>query len=874
MKSKSRSAFALKAALTFSVGMSAILAAGPLATAQEDGDETKRLNTVTITATKREQTLQDVPVAVSVVDNTVIEKANIQDLNDLQSVVPSLSVGQLQSSANTNFIIRGFGNGANNAGIEPSVGVFIDGVYRSRSAAQIADLPNLQRVEVLRGPQSTLFGKNASAGVISIVTRKPQFEQSGAIEASVGNYDAYRLKGDITGPLSDTVAYSLSGNYNKRDGYANDLALGSDVNQRDRFGLRGQLLFAPSDQLEVRIIGDYDEIDEICCVAGNLVNGPTGAAIFGLGGALDPANPFSYDVYNNFASTNDIKNSGISAQVDYEMDFATLTSITSYRTVDAVTDQDSDFTSADLIGRNANDTEIDTFTQEIRLTSNNTEGPIDWMIGGFYFDETVDIVNDFQYGADFRGYADLIDGIPGSAFGLVESFIGAPVGATFGQAGQGPMEEFGQDNQAWSIFGTVDYHVTDRLTATIGLNYTEDEKDAYGRAVNSDLFSAADLTQLGYTAVLANLLAQQGVDITNPASVGPFVVNNPALYAGLQQGAVAAAQDPGLNPFAALRPLQFLPPFLGFPNAVEDGRSKDDELTYTLRLAYDVNDNINVYGSYATGFKATSWNLSRDSRPFPADYIPSSSIVDPVTGQTVFQAVSSPITDAGIAVTNLTTGTRYAGPEESEVFEIGLKASFDNVAFNVAVFDQKIKGFQSNVFTGTGFALANAGEQSTQGIEADLTWNPTEALTLTFAGTFLDPVYHSFPNSASGDISGQTPSGIAETSTSIAANYDFTFNGWDSFVRADWQYASDNDFFDDPGNNALIATTNFDRKVSLINGSIGFVTDSGLGVSIWGRNIFDETYITTAFPSVAQAGSLSGYPSQPRTYGLTVRKEF
>lgn len=155
-------------------------------TAPDNADaDARRLTTVTVTATKREQTLQEVPVAVSVVDEAVIADAEVQDLGDLQSLVPSLRVGQLQSSANTNFVIRGFGNGANNAGIEPSVGVFIDGVYRSRSAAQIADLPNLQRVEVLRGPQSTLFGKNASAGVISIVTQEPQFEQMGSVELSL-----------------------------------------------------------------------------------------------------------------------------------------------------------------------------------------------------------------------------------------------------------------------------------------------------------------------------------------------------------------------------------------------------------------------------------------------------------------------------------------------------------------------------------------------------------------------------------------------------------------------------------------------------------------------------------------------------------------
>ncbi|MGC6500094.1 MAG: TonB-dependent receptor [Henriciella sp.] len=823
-----------KLGLMVTVGALSVVSAGAaLAQDSQEEDGARKLGTVTVTATKREATLQDVPVAVSVVGEDEIEKAEIQDLGDLQSIVPSLRVGQLQSSANTNFIIRGFGNGANNVGIEPSVGVFIDGVYRSRSAAQIADLPNLERVEVLRGPQSTLFGKNASAGVISIVTREPQFESGGSVSATLGNYNAVRVKGDYTGPLSETVAFSVSGNVNQRDGYANDLTTGNNVNQRDRWGVRGQLLFTPNDDLNLRIIGDFDQIDEVCCVAGNLINGPTGAVIGLLGGQLDPENPFSYNVYNNFDSTNEIENSGVSLQVDYELGYATLTSITALRNTSSQTNQDSDFTSADLVQLNFNDTKIETFTQELRLTSNNTDGRVDWMIGGFYFDESVETETEFEYGSAFRGYADILTG---GALGGIEAILGGPAaaGTLFGQAGQGPAESFGQDNKAFSVFGTLDFHPTDRLTATIGLNYTQDEKDAYFRSVNTDVFSALDLVELGVAA---------GV----PATV---------------------ANDPNANPFLLLAPLQFLPPFLNFPNAVEDGHSEDTDTTYTLRLAYDLSENVNVYGSYATGFKATSWNLSRDSRPSSAIFIPGSPASDP-------PPPSSPIRDAGLAVNNLTTGTRLAGPEESEVLEIGLKASFDKIAFNVTLFDQTIKGFQSNAFTGTGFALVNAGEQSAQGLEVDFTWAITDTFTLSGAGTFLDPVYDSFVGSVAGDISGTTPSGIPETSTSLAGTYETMLaNGWNFFARADWQYESDTAFFDDPANNALIAPGGYSRGIDLVNGSIGIVTQAGLGVSVWGRNVFDDQSITTAFPSVAQAGSISGYPNQPRTYGVTIRKVF
>ncbi|MFN7164237.1 MAG: TonB-dependent receptor [Hyphomonas sp.] len=819
----------LKAILCLGAGAAALTAFAAPAQAQEEAaEESRTLQTVTITATKREQTLQDVPIAVSVVDDSTIQRAVIVDLNDLQSIVPSLSVSQLQSSSNTNFVIRGFGNGANNAGIEPSVGVFIDGVYRSRSASQISDLPNIERVEVLRGPQSTLFGKNASAGVISVVTKKPQYEFGGVADATVSNFNGYRLNGYVTGPITDNMAGAISATYNKRDGYVEDLGFGPDQNERNRYGIRGDLLFEPNENMSFRLMADYDTIDEVCCAAGNVVNGPTGAIVQAIGGNLVAEDPFSYEVYYNYGSTNKIDNGGLSFQGDIDLGEVQLTSITAYRESKLDTNQDSDFTSADLIGRNANKTDIQTFTQEFRISSSGI-GKVDWMLGAFYFDEKVEIENDFRYGDDFRAYADVLSG---GALNTVEFILGGPtaVGNLFGQSGQGLAEQFGQDNQSISLFGTVDYHVTDRATVTLGVNYTDDKKDAYGNIINTDAFSALDLVALGV-----------GVGV-------------PPQF----------ANDPAFNPFLGLRPLQFLPPFLGFPNVVESGRTNDNDVSTTLRVAFDLTDNVNTYVSYATGFKATSWNLSRDSRPFAADFIAGSPAGSPAPA-------GSPIRNAGLALPNLTSGTRFAGPEEAAVLEAGIKAQFDRVAFNVALFDQNISGFQSNVFTGTGFALANAGKQSNTGVELDVTWTPIDPLLLTFAGTFQDPVYDSFPNSASGDLSGLKPSGIPEVITSTAATYFFKVRDLESFVRADWQYEGPATYFDDPANQALIGQ---EREVSLVNASAGFETAGGLGVTLWARNITNDEYITVAFPSVAQAGSISGYPNQPRTFGVTVRKSF
>jgi iron complex outermembrane receptor protein len=842
-------------ALCFGISLStmAALCAPSLAQEQEQPQEaepTRTLQTITITATKREQTLQDVPIAVSVVDDATIERAVIVDLNDLQSIVPALRVGQLQSSANTNFVIRGFGNGANNAGIEPSVGVFIDGVYRSRSASQISDLPNIERVEVLRGPQSTLFGKNASAGVISVVTKRPQFEFGGVADATISNENGYRLNGYVTGPLAENLAGALGATWNMRDGYVDDVATGTKTNERDRWGMRGDLLFEPTVNTTLRLMADYDRIDELCCAAGNIVDGPTGAVIRALGGNLISEDPFSYRVAYNYSSTNKIDNGGVSLQADQDVSGMRLTSITAYRESKLRTNQDSDFTSADLLSENSNRTDIETFTQELRLAS--TDGDrLDWMVGGFYFDEKVAIENAILYGRDFRGYA---NALAGGAFGQIEGALGLPVGTTFGQAGQGLRERFGQDNTAWSLFGTLDYAVTERLTASVGLNYTEDKKTANGTIASTDLFSSLDFVAIGFAQTLAGF----GVNAQDPAQVAAFAQANPAAFAAIQ----AAVQNPAQNPLLALRQLQFLPPFLSFPNAVESGRSKDSNTTYTLRLAYDINDNLNAYVSYATGFKATSWNLSRDSRPFASDFIPGSPVTSPP---------GSPIRNAGLAVANLSTGTRFAGPEEATVIEIGLKAAYTDVAVNIALFDQKIEGFQSNVFTGTGFALANAGKQSNKGIEFDLTWTPTDALRLMFAGTWQDPKYDSFPNSASGDISGQKPALIPEFASSVMATYFFNLNGLDGFVQGDWQYESPSDHFDSRADQAAIGIR---REVNTFNVSTGVTLGNGLGVQLWARNLFNDEYIMTAFPAVAQAGSYSGYPNPPRSYGITLRKTF
>jgi outer membrane receptor protein involved in Fe transport len=794
------------------------------------------LEEIVVTAAKRSQTLQEIPIAVSVTSAETIEKAQILDISDLQSVVPSLRVSQLQNSTNTNFVIRGFGNGANNPGIEPSVGVFIDGVYRSRSAGAISDLPSLERVEVLRGPQSTLFGKNASAGVINIVTRKPTGDSGGQVSATLGRYNQVVLKGQIEGAISDTAAYMLSAGSNTRDGYVENLTTGGELNDRDRQNFRGQLLLSPGDNTEVRIIADYDTIDEICCSTVNLVAGPTFGAIQFAGGTFAANDPESLVTYASVDSTNKVDNSGISVQIDHDFENTSLTSITSFRQVDSFSNIDSDFSSADIITNELN-TDIDTFTQEIRLTSTNGD-KVDWMIGGFLFDESLDYSDELPFGGGYRRY---LDALSGGAFSAVPALIGLP--GAFGNAGQGVAEVGFLDNQALSIFGTLDFHISDRLTASLGLNYTDDEKEAGYAQVKGDGFSALDLTAIGTSFLAAGL-----IDAGFP----------PASAFATAQGLIAA--DANNNPLEGLKALQFLPPALDYPNSVEDGRSADDKLTYSLRLAFDYSDALNMYVGVSTGFKATSWNLTRNAYPD--------------------LAIQSQLAAAGLLQTNQRYGQRFALPEEATVVEFGLKARFERGSFNLAVFDQDIENFQSNAFIGTGFALANAGKQSVQGVEVDFVYYPTDSLELTFAGTFLDPLYDEFLNAGRNPVTGATvnlsglqPGGINEVSASASATYRFNIGSSEAYIRGDYFY-EDTINIGDPNEDPTLDVSQFQRDSRNLNVSAGITTDSGLSFSIWGRNITDHVSLISAFPSVAQAGSFTGYRTQPRTYGVTIAKDF
>ena len=824
----------LVSAILGALGASSLQAQENVANEAVDED----IERIFVTASKRQTGLQQTPIAITVTSGETIEQAKVLDIGDLQVLVPTLRVTPLQRSTNINFAIRGFGNGANNTGIEPSVGIFIDGVYRSRAAAQIGDLPRLQQVEVLSGPQSTLFGKNASAGVINVRTQAPSYDLEGKVEVGIGNYNQQILRGYISNGITDDLAFSLSGGMNTRDGYTDsitDPAL-DKLNNRDRWNLRGQMLYEPTEDATFRLIADYSEIDEICCTLSGFENGPTAAAIEALGGILtSDADPFSYESALNASPNDTVEDSGISLQADIDFDGFALTSITAFRKNESTYINDVDFTSLDILRETAA-TDIETFTQEIRLASTG-DNKLDWMVGAFYFDEVVDTGDVLIYGDLVRTYFDVLNTFNPSTAGILgtlESFYPTLNEGDIFSAGTTIVTDFVQKNEAFSFFINLDYHLTDNFTATLGISYTQDEKEITVKQANNDLLSAIDFD------TEPTIFAITLVDVFT----GSFI------NSGMPP---EVAVPTAVGTVEALKGFQFQPQMLQLPNAAEANTSDDDQITWSLRGAYTLNKNVNIFATASTGFKATSWNLSRDTKPFASD-------------------AAAIAADPSLMLPNQGYGTRFASPEDAKVYELGIKTSFKNGSFNATIFDQTIEGFQSSIFIGTGFVLSNAGKQHTQGIEFDSIYHATDNLSLTFAGTLLDPQYDSFVNGTDengpADLSGTQVPGVHEQSIVAGVTYDLEFdNGMYGYLRADYIFESDVRVV---GN----IPDRVRREVNTLNVSAGLNLDNGVMLQFYVRNLNNDEYFLSSFPRPIQAGSIEVYPNQPRTFGASIAYVF
>ena len=821
------------------------------------------LEEIVVKAQRRDQNLTDVPVSVSLISGAEIEASGIKDMFDLQQNVPGLIVGQSQTTTSSNFAIRGIGSTANNFGVESSVGLYVDGVYRSRQSSMINELIDVEAAEVLRGPQGTLFGKNTAAGAILIRTVAPDPNNVNSfIDVTAGDYGLTRISAATNVGLTDNLAFRGTVFSSRRDGYVDDLLLGKDYyNDRDRFGLRMQLgLNEPSDDLNMRIIVDYAEIDETCCVAVSRVDGifsqasllgtpapGSDAALLSLGGIVANSFPYpdsllnfvfgpaaanirnipfeDYVVTQNIRPQSTNKDRGISVEFNKSLGEITLSSVTAYRAFDTYDRIDGDFTNVDVLER-INAAEQTSISQEFRISGEFGDKGSFFQAGLYYFGQEIKSDTDTNGGVAMEQYvlalrSDLDDLITGVNL-VTGGFAASPFPPGFFV-----HEAMTQDHDGWAAFGQTDIVFSDRVTLTLGARYTDENKTINGVFTQTASDPEPDFGAIGLNLAYVNPLSP----LFNPMLFDPTVLE-PVTQPNNGWGGWI---------FPVLAPRDEL-----------NAKLSDDQMTGTAKLSIFPMENIMFYGTYATGFKAGGTNTDRISPAF----------------ESVF------------------------GPETSTSFEVGFKGSWDTFRVGFSYYQTDYEDFQANSFTGTGFNLQNAGEIETDGWEIEYTWQPFDNTTIsgyfanstgnfkTFVGGSCrdEYVFHTgMPDpGGNGDIdaevcdrSGDVIPYNPEDRAFVAVTQNFPVGFGNLFFRAEYTHASE--LFTDGDLDPFTIQNGTD----LVNIRFGMDIDSwNSRVTVWGRNVTDERSYNGSFDQPLGAGRMNSYPTEPATYGVSFTKNW
>ncbi len=815
------------------------LVQAPLALAQDDGsgeEKATTLDQITVTAQKREEALQDVPVVVTALSQEMLDDNGVRDIKDLQQIVPGLTVTSTQSESQTVARIRGVGTVGDNAGLESSVGIVIDGVYRPRNGVGFTDLGELERIEVLKGPQGTLFGKNTSAGVINVITQRPTYQQHAEAEVTIGNYGIFGVSGSYNDSFNDRAAFRLYAAKRKRDGYL-DVHTGSgprtekEDQDQNFHTFRGQLLLEPTDTLKILLSGDFSNRDENCCGSVTTIRGPTAAILDALSsdtGVIPVADPYSRQVWSNRGTAQYIKDQGVSGQVDWQTPWfggATLTSITAHRKWETTNGIDFDYSSADLLYRNPtqddNYTRFDTFSQEIRLTGATDK--IDWLVGGFYADENLRRNEAYRVGSAYEPYLSIallsrinpaLGASPTAALFLSQA-SGRPFGTVF--VGHAAADRYQQDSKSVGLFTNDTWHVTDALDLTLGLRYTREKKDLTSRYSNPN-------GGLGCGAMLGN-----------PAQVVA------ALVARGLTVAQASAAAPSVVGFACLP----------WTNVRHDGRSTDQsrdekEWSGTFKAAYRFNEHAMGYFSAARGYKAGGFNLDR---------------VQSNTGLSSGTSGIVPVDDTSFAA------------EFVDSLELGAKTTWlgGNLLLNATLFHQEYSDFQLNSFLGTSFVVRSVPKVTSQGVDAELLWQ-TGGWMVQSGLTYADTKYGNdlLPDTDLALLPGSRPSFAPKWSVTSSVGYEWRVGGdlkMGAHVGAKYmsEYNTGSDLDPQKQQDAyVLANARF---------TIGSRNDRW-NVELWSQNVTDAEYYQVAIDAPLQTGTWNAFLGAPRTYGVTFRVRY
>lgn len=863
-----------------------LLTATPVFAQDVPADETQTrpeyqgANEIVVTATRRNETVQDVPLAITAVGGELLENAGVEDIRGIEQLAPSLQATTGQSAATgSSLSIRGIGTGGDNPGFEPAVGVFIDGVFRARAGVALSELPELQRVEVLRGPQGTLFGRNTSAGALSIFTAQPAFDFGGYIEGSYGNYNAYELSGAVTGPVSDQIALRFDGGYRKRDGYINDVNSDRKINDIDRYNLRGQALF-DNGTTTFRLIGDYAETDEHCCGAVSIVQGSLAPAIQAVAASNGLVGIYTGEPSDrtqalspNRQYAERVRDWGVSGEFNTDIGDVKFTSITAYRKWRALRDQDIDFSGIDRAYREGYRVDLTDFTQEVRFQGSAFGGALDWLVGGFYLNETLKLHDTVRVGADANAYVDyaLAGALaaPPAAGGIGQpaQFYGSfgvptfnqvvanlqfgvpyPTGTVplFGQllyagspalqaaappgsplfnylntpiagasAGQGNNNDYRVKTDAFALFTHNIVHVTDKLSLTLGGRWNHEKKNLdvtiFNNTGSCGFFYSADPLAATYRNAIQSA--------------------SPSLYANL----FLLGCNPAVNS--------------EFNGTYAHDRS-ENKITGTVKLAYEFSPRILGYASYDRGYKSGGYNL------------------DQATFDTVLLGGN------GAQGSDLEFGS-----ETVDSYEIGFKTSLSRAfTFNIAGFYAKYHDLQSLVFSGTNFVVQNINSTTSKGFEIESTIQPASTLSVRLGYTYLDARYDKSNNFTGTPLAGleglQIQNQPRHVITSTVTWTPHLTESLDGLLHIDMRYNSAVEIAGvDPANPTRGLVRN--EGYPLVSAKIGVQTSDGkIRGEFFVENLTNQYYNITGFAVPEQTGNYAGYPGTPRFYGARLRFGF
>lgn len=873
---------ALRGLLAFSGSMVALATAAP-AMAQVSGEE------IIVTATKREQDIQDVPIAVTALNADQLQNAGVVDIRALQTLSPSINLNSTQTeSGGTTMRIRGVGTTGNNAGLESAVGVFIDGVYISRPSIALGELLDIQQVEILRGPQGTLFGRNTSAGALTITTRAPDLQDFGGF----GNMTVGAIAdGDDVGLMSaqlgvnipiveDQFAVRIAAAGRVRDGLLTSTFDGDDQNTRDRYMVRGQALWQPTPDLSFRFIADYQQGRDDCCDAAVIYESPFAAAypLVGLpaGGGVLASGPDAVEnrLSNSEGFEDPGEQTGYTLQGDWDLDFATLTYIGSYRESESAPNvQNSDFTGLNVFsvggatasGDNPNGGRTEYTSHELRLAGEF--GRLNWMLGYYYGKEDIDVVAELTLGTDFQrntnanilailnataaGAGENLNVALATAFGggaNALAFVSNPSGVLSlgaSPAGAFARNHFTQEGESTSFFTHNTLAVTDRLDITLGARYVDESKDGAFEQLavsNPACLGALGVAQLGAPVTAGTFVAPIATAIGNIAGSHPFT-------AGALGTAVAINAGYSCFPFAAPAPIA--PEF--------DDTFEDDELVYTANASYAFTDDIRAYASFTHGFKSGGFNLDPTAAQGGADPRFRSELVD--------------------------------------AYELGLKTELfdERLRANFAIFRSEMEDFQVLEFTGVQFVTFNVPNVIAEGAEVELFGRLTDDLTGSLAVTWTDARY---PDDCAAGLS---PTVVAVTSLcgssltnapewvsvlgldynrEMANNLRFFASGTVRF-ESERRTSTQSHIVPSSGTTVrqMLSVNDIQDENTKVNLRLGIGgADESWSVELWGTNIFDEQTRNVTFNiplrGVAQYAARGAFLEEPAIYGITLRANY